>query len=321
MHLIQKKIAALMVCFFLIALIISSAQAYVLQGPHILELMIEELGAADSLFVRQKLIFYKIELPEEEEPMAAEINAIEPEADKVEEIPLSLPMESSAVELRTSEVELYGTLRYKSSQTFRSEISSEDSHRIHLYVQGETLTLIDDHLAADSETRFDLFKDLMLFRSREALVDRLWDLGVDVSISSLGRYEGQTSFVVGGQYPDESVSQVWLDKETFRPQRFIIHDMDGDFGREPLEIRYLEWWKKESLWYPMRVEFFQNKRLVQVIVVEKLEVDRNFPDALFDIRDLKVRYPSAAPMAVDSVESEEPSEIQKTIQEFKKIFD
>jgi hypothetical protein len=173
MHLIQKKIVTLAVYFFLIALIIPSTQAYVLQGPHILELMIAELGEAGSLFVKQKLIFYKTELPQEEEPVATEIDAVEPEVDKVEEITLILPMESSDVELRTSEVELDSTLSYNFSHAFRSEIFSEDSHRIHLYVEGQTLTVIDDHIAADAQTRFDLFKDLMLFRSREALVDRL----------------------------------------------------------------------------------------------------------------------------------------------------
>jgi hypothetical protein len=208
-------------------------------------------------------------MPKEEKGEAMAIDTIETDVDQVEDIPLILPVESADVELQTSEIQLQSTLRYNFSSAFRSEISSEDSHRIHLYVQGQTVTVIDEHLAAESETRFDLFKDLMLFRSRQALVDRLWQLGVDVSVTSLGRFEGQAAFVIGGQYPDESVSQIWLNKETFRPMRWIIHDAGGDFGREPLEVRYLEWWKKENVWYPMRIEFFQNNQLIQVAIVEK----------------------------------------------------
>lgn len=310
-----------MIVIFFPLLVIPSPQAYVLQGPHIIELMIEELGEAQSLFVKQKLIFYKIEMPKEEKAQTIEIDPIETEVDQVEDIPLILPAESANVELQTSEVQLQSTLIYNFSSAFRSEISSEDSHRIHLYVQGQTLTVIDEHLAADSETRFDLFKDLMLFRSRQALVDRLWQLGVDVSVSSLGRFEGQTAFVIGSQYPDESVSQIWLDKETFRPMRWIIHDAGRDFGREPLEVRYLEWWKKENIWYPMRVEFFQNNQLVQVAIVEKLEINRTFPDEIFDIQDLRARYPAAPPVEPGTAQTGEPSEVQKTIQEFRKIYD
>lgn len=321
MVLIQKKLIALMVFIFFPLLFIPSPQAYVLQGPHIIELMIEELGEAQSLFVRQKLIFYRIEMPEEENAEAMEIDTIETEVDPVEDIPLILPEESADVELQTSEIQLQSTLRYNLSNAFRSEISSEDSHRIHLYAQGETLTVIDEHLAAESETRFDLFKDLMLFRSRQALVDRLWQLGVDVSVSSLGRFEGQAAFVIGGQYPDESVSQIWLDKETFRPMRWIIHDASGDFGREPLEVRYLEWWKKENVWYPMRVEFFQNNQLIQVAIVEKLEINRTFPNEIFDIQELRARYPSAPPVEPEEARTEEPSEVEKTIQEFRKIYE
>lgn len=33
--------------------------AYVLQGPHVLDLMIENLGKAKSLFVSHKIIFYR----------------------------------------------------------------------------------------------------------------------------------------------------------------------------------------------------------------------------------------------------------------------
>ena len=35
-----------------------SADAYVLSGPHLLELMTQKHGKAESLFVSQKLVFY-----------------------------------------------------------------------------------------------------------------------------------------------------------------------------------------------------------------------------------------------------------------------
>ena len=38
------------------------------------------------------------------------------------------------------------------------------------------------------------------------LSERLSDLGVDISISSLGKFEGQPAFVVGAEYPDETAS-------------------------------------------------------------------------------------------------------------------
>jgi len=45
------------VCFY------PRAFAFVLQGEHILELMVEKLGQAESLFITQKVIFYNISTP------------------------------------------------------------------------------------------------------------------------------------------------------------------------------------------------------------------------------------------------------------------
>jgi hypothetical protein len=44
------------------------AAAFVLQGQHILELMTEKLGQAQSLFISQKVVFYNIG----EQPAAVE---------------------------------------------------------------------------------------------------------------------------------------------------------------------------------------------------------------------------------------------------------
>ena len=47
---------------FLVAIFVvfvTPIYAYVLQGPHVLDLMIENLGKAKSLFVSHKIIFYR----------------------------------------------------------------------------------------------------------------------------------------------------------------------------------------------------------------------------------------------------------------------
>jgi hypothetical protein len=63
-------------------------------------------------------------------------------------------------------VELSETLRYIFPQMFRSDVLSENVHRIHILSQGETLTVIDEKVADESINRYDHYKDLLLFRSR-----------------------------------------------------------------------------------------------------------------------------------------------------------
>jgi len=158
-------------------------------------------------------------------------------------------------------------------------------------------------------------------RSRTDLAQRLLDLGVDVSISSLGRFEGQLAYVLGAQYPDETGSQIWFDKETFLPIRWIISGEDPSGESDTLEIRYLIWWKIGTSRYPSRIEFYQNGNLVRVNRAINLEENPTFPMELFDVEYLKSRFPRTPVQPIVPGEPDEPSEVEKTIEEFRRIFE
>jgi hypothetical protein len=243
------------------------ANAYVLQGPHILRLMARKLGNPKSLLVYQKLILRDKE-----------------------------PQESPA--------EFKETVRYVFSETFRSDILTEEVERIHVFSGGG----------------IDHYKDLLLYRHRKLLEEKLPDFGVDVTISSFGRFQGKPVYVVGARYPDETVPQVWIDKDTFRPLRWIVTAKDKGKDSVYLEIRYLEWWKKGKTWYPRRIEFYQNEILVREILVDNIIVNPSFSEKLFDIGHLESIYLPES-RVTDQQNPEDLSEVQKTIDEFKKKYD
>ena len=60
MAIFRKKILAIYLFIIGSFFISGPVQAYVLQGLHILDLMIEQLGEAKSLYVNQELIFYRL---------------------------------------------------------------------------------------------------------------------------------------------------------------------------------------------------------------------------------------------------------------------
>ena len=298
----------------------SPGNAYVLQGRHVLDLMLEKLGAAETLFVSQKLVFYRIT------PFAAAVPSGTAEAPQgnagggaLAAIP---PFADHKTVPASQTIELEGSLRYVFSDAFRSDAKSQNSELIYIFSHGRTLTIIDGAIVPDTANRFDLYKDVLLYRSRPALADRLLELGVDVSISSLGRFEDRIAFVLGAEYPDDSVNQLWVDKETLLPLRLIIKGFNGDADSNTVEVRYLIWWKIGETRYPSRIEFYQDDNLVRVDQARNFEENATFSEELFDIEHLKMVYPRtlslppAAPAA-----PEEPSEIQKTIEEFKRIFE
>jgi len=279
-----KKIALFLFGLVIFSFVCVQVNAYVLQGPHILELMTQKLGKSERLMISQKLIFY-----DDSQEKGA--------------------------------VELVETLRYVFPEAFRSDILSKNVERIQVLSKGAVLTVIDGKVASEPETRFDRYKDILLYRSRMLLEQRLSILGVDVKVSSLGRFEGKPAYVLGAQYPDETVPQIWFDKDSFRPFRWIIMSRTGESTDDSLEVRYLKWGKSGKTWYPMRIKFYKNDILVREINVQNIKVNPSFSKDLFDIEYIKSIYKPAAPAVPDQSESEELDEVQKTIEEFKKIYE
>jgi hypothetical protein len=183
------------------------------------------------------------------------------------------------------------------------------------------VTIIDEQVVGEYESEYDLYKDLFLFNSREALEARLPRVGVDPTISSLGRFQGRVAYVLGAQYPDESVSQVWLDKNTFRPFRWIIRPERPDNPTAGLEVRYYGWRKIGTVWYPVRIEFYQNESLIRTIQIDRVRVDPDLPPQLFDVDRLLAEYPQRRPTAPARREPAEKSEAQETVDKFRKLFE
>ena len=278
-----KNAFAIVFCFAMVLCCYTPANCYVLQGPHLLDLMIKKYGKAKRLLVSQKLIFYD--------------NSHQMGAVKINE-----------------------TLSYVFPEEFRSDILSENTQKIHVVSKGRELTIIDGKIADDFQSVFDIYKDIILYRSRILLQERLNILGVDTSISSLGRFRGKIAYIVGAQYPDESAPQVWINKDTFRPFRWIISKKTSHGRRDTTEFRYVEWKRFDNNWYPIRIEIYQNNTLLREIVVDHVETNPSFSEDLFDIKQLQSTYMEADQMRQKQRDSEGLSEVQKTIEDFKKIY-
>lgn len=275
-----KKIAVALICLT-VFLPAAPAGAYVLKSGHILQLMAGSSGKTKYLRINQHIVVF--------DPLADNGKIILPE-----------------------------TVYYSFPTKFRSDIIAESIQRIHIVSNQVALTVTDRHITSETGSLFDSYKDLLLFRSRYLLEQRLNDMGIDTGISSFGRFNDTLALVIGAQYPDESVSQVWVDKETFRPLRWIIKT--GEPLIREFEIRYLQWQETGGGWYPWRVEFYENQMLVRQIAVDRVSPEETIAREVFDVVALKKKYARQVDLP-DPVDGEDISEVQKTIDSFKKRFE
>jgi hypothetical protein len=261
-----------------------NAAAYVLHGYHLLDLMLKEIGSIRELQVEQRSILEEMVSPG----------------------------------LTTSVDE---TVSYLLPGAFRSEFSSAVGEHIHVYSGGRSVTIVNQRIVSERESDLDRYKDLLLYNTREMLKKHLRLLGMAPDVSSVGRFQGTPVFVIGAQYPDEAVPQLWLDKNTFRPVRWLLQPASSARLRESFEIRYHGWRKIEKIWYPFQVEVFQGDRLLRKIQVARVLTKPKLSHQLFDIAYLKSIYPAGEPLQSGKPDPDGKSDVQKTIERFRRLFD
>ena len=280
-----KKMLVIFLTFFTVLTCYATANAYVLPGPYILELAAEKSGKVKKLFISQKVFLYN--------------TGIMDETIEAEEIIRCMPPD-----------------------VFRSDISSETGDKIFVESSGQNITIIDDEITTDNvQTLFDHYIYILLCRYPVYFQEKLSLLGIDVSISSLGRFQDKIAYVLGAQYPEKTPPQLWIEKNTFRPLRLIPANKNGQKLNVPFEIRYNMWQQTDGFWYPMHIEFYQNNILAREIHVDKIKVNPFFPEDLFDIEHLKSIHLPSEPAKQQGFESKELEDVQKTIEEFRKIFE
>lgn len=277
-----KRIWMTSVLVMLSIMLSITAQGYVLEGPHILELMVQTLSGAKTVRVEQRVVLEKE--AHTEQPLAF------------------------------SEI-----LSYAFPDRFRSDTAYEDTNRIFVRSAGETLTVMNNHRVETPENRFDRYVNLLLYRSRPAVHRMLLSYDVDVETASLGRFEDRVVYVLGAQYPDESASQVWVDKESLLPLRWINASVDDPDDR--FEFIYRNWQKKDNLWYPALIEVWYQKARIRQIIAIDLQVDVALPGALFDIARLMQTFPLEEATVPPGETESDVDEVERTIEQFQRKFD
>ena len=261
----------------LVAALTGAAEAFVLPGPFVLDQMNRQLAGAQRMRVRQTL--------------EVETHGFSRNIQPLEE-----------------------NLQYAFPAKIRSDIQTPNGTRVHIRV-GDTAQTRIDRTPIPGESRFDRYQDLLLLQSREMLQERLVANGVDVNVTSLGRFEEHIVFVVGARYPDRSVPQVWIDQQTFLPLRWWISSGAGVF----LDVRYRNWRKFDRIWYPMQIEFFQDGLWLRTADVLEVDIHADFSD---DVFDLAATAPSGeSPDTGVFPEDAELREVQQNVEDFRKLFE
>jgi outer membrane lipoprotein-sorting protein len=258
-----------------------SANAYVMPGKQMIEEMANHLGATQTLSTVHSFLMYNLEY-----------NDGQP-------------------------LELKETVIYRFPDAMHSEILMNDKQKLHVVSPRGVVTIIDNIVSEEPHTTFDLYKYLLLERDKVMITRRLSVSGINVKISSYGKFEEKAVYVIGAKYPDLSVPQLWLEINTFRPCRWII--TPGGFAQS-LEIVYRNWKEiTKDVWYPEKIEYIQDANVLVEIKLKSLKINPEVTNDLFDVTYFRQMYP--AKTTYDSPYESDMDEVKKTIRDFQKTFE
>ncbi len=254
----MKRMSLSLVCGLTVFGLGAVCYGYILPARQILTFMIRKLGSGQTLVIEQKTVLYD-------------------------------PAREEAVK------EFKETLYYGYPDRFRSEVSTGKMEQLLVASGDDAVLVLDGKMMKETGTGFDHFKDLLLYTKTDVLVDRLVQLGIDMEVVSLGRFEEKIAYVIGAKYPDESISQVWIEKDSFRPLRLLLGNGHSD-DVPTREIQYADFRLfGQGKHYPGRILFLENGKLVRMHVMETFTSDPTISEDLFDIGHLRRLYGPSLP--------------------------
>jgi hypothetical protein len=188
------------------------------------------------------------------------------------------------------------TVHLRFPGAFRSDLETDEGQRVVIEQAGLRWTIVDGGNTEQPPDLVDLALRLLVHTRPAGLVKTLSGEGVDMSVTSLGRFNDRIAFILGARYPDESVPQLWFDKETLLPFRWLLIRPAEDGMPRRTEIRFLGWQKSGELHFPQAMACYRDEQLVSEVRVEAVTSPAEVPDALFDIkRLLKPAAPETSP--------------------------
>ena len=181
--------------------------------------------------------------------------------------------------------ELRETLNYLFPGHFRADTSGDDYQRISIRTPRDRLVVVNGQIRTGPPERFEDYPLVLLNHTRAAMTD-------------LGRFEDDYCFVIGATYPDQTVAQLWIQKDTFRPLRLMLPPSALNPEQGALEVRFLDWGQIEGAAYPMLIQIYRKHQLFREMRVERLRVDPAQDPVLFDSAGLRATLPEWGPKPI-----------------------
>ncbi len=306
----------LIIAVLILFLPCSKGYAFIPEGYDIISLAVEKIVEPMGLVIVQKRkIYHEQEVPEDIKSIEDTEGVSEQEIIESPKDPVKQKVQEK---IELSFIEMTEKLWFSYPGKFRSESIAGSHDMICAESKGRFVKIIDEFIESKEKSLIDLYTDILLFRKPESLTKRLKASDVNINLSSLKRHDDKIYFVVGiPPMQDKPSSSLWVEKDTSLPSRYTIYKK-GLF----VDIFYQDWQKVSRTWYPMKTIIFLDGILFSEANVKSFELEADFDKNLFNIKRLMSIFPESGNYENNSgSQNNESNELEKSITEFKKLYE
>ncbi len=259
----------------------TTGAAYIPPTPFLLQKMIDALGQARAIQVEQHVRFFTA---------------------AAKSLPNGIPE----------------TLVYRFPDAFQEYMHTPQADRVRIFNDGDGVVIQGGTAYPGEGSRYDRYSDILLFRSVVPLTDALTRMGIDVSLTALGRFFDHHVVIIGALNEKEDRPQLWIDKSSNLPLRLIL--TDARQPDQPFEIQFRNWQSYGNTQYPDRIDFYDEDVISREIVVDKVSILSTVDASLFDIQAAEARYVTAPTNAAASTATQDLEEVDRSIEQFRQQF-
>ena len=118
----------------------------------------------------------------------------------------------------------------------------------------------------------------------ERLLSILEKVGIDTSVTALGRFEGKPAYIIGALPFEPDKPQIWIDKGRLQPLKTVLFTGASATGQR-VEHRFLDYdGSAAGTWFPGLIETWQGDQLVKKQTISEARTNQNLPETLFQTR-------------------------------------
>ncbi len=172
-----------------------------------------------------------------------------------------------------------------SPDLYRSEVAGQPGKRIIIRNGLRTLRIIDGDVACGKGNEAFLFHFLLLAQDSRQLLKRLEELGINLDMVSLTRFEGKIAYLIGNK--EEGSPRLLVDKDLFIPL-LLQYGNVAFFASDFTEI-------KRQLWYPRYILYAYTGANIEDYIQEEYSIkdiiiNPSIDESHFDIPLIKAKF-------------------------------